>query len=184
MFVFAAFRTTENSFLLLFAILLIIPAVLAVWGWLRYPQVAHLAAAVFGAIVVLAALPLMFWIQSSFFLFLVAVFLVAPLIVAIKAWRRYPAASEYSGAVVAVLAVFVVLTLDTLAAHENWRIGKVKLYWWPDPLFGWTLLMYVALFPTYFGMSIALWIAMCKAQKLQPLARLTPTTDVDSFHRA
>jgi Na+/proline symporter len=134
------------------------------------------------AVVAVAALPLMFWIQSSLILLAVAAFLVAPLIVAIKAWRRGPPGNEFSGVVAAVLAALVVLTLDLLAAEERWHIAKVKLYWLPDT-FGFficSLIGYLALIPIYLGLSLALFSEIAEVRKQQRLATITPTNDVYS----
>jgi len=65
MILLAAFRYTENTILAVIAVLLIIPVLLAIWGWLKFPHVRSYSALVLSVFFVLLGLPLMVILEAK-----------------------------------------------------------------------------------------------------------------------
>src|SRR5580765_5780419 len=62
MVLLASFRYAENTLLMFFAPILLVPLIVAVWGRMRYPQTARYANGVIGVFGVFIALHGAFWL--------------------------------------------------------------------------------------------------------------------------
>jgi hypothetical protein len=177
----AAFRIAENSFLLAFALCLLVPCVFAIWGQVRYPQVAFYSTSVIAIFDVLVGVPISLWLASwlgqwGFLVATLFFFAVIPTFITVWGRHSYPQAVGVRRAFQYMSAALVGMALWALIDAQQWKIGGFHLYWSPSGysdlgLFLCFAIMWLSLFPAYLGLSIALSGAIYEARKHERLAR-------------